>query len=349
MSIYLRGKSWYYEFQCRGIRYVKALGLITKTQAKREEAAARAKALAGTLEVKTPASSPRFRTFAAEFLAWYAAHRRPNSTKRYRTALQALLPFFGAERLDAIVPLMVERYKRQRHSQGVAPATINLELLCLSALYTCALQWGKATRSPLTQVRRYRVDARPLRVLHPDEEHALLAVCPPPLRLLALAALHTGLRKGELLTLTWRQVDLRHRLVTVEAETAKGHRTRAVPLSQTLTAALQPHQGAHDAAVFLNTKGRPYRHIERVFQMAVIRAGIPYLRFHDLRHTFASRLVQAGVHLRTVQDLLGHRSIVHTQRYAHLSPEQTRQAVAIFDQLPAIVPSEKISVGRENL
>lgn len=338
MSIFLRGKSWYYEFQVRGIRYVKTLGPITRTQAKREEAQAKAQAWAGTLAVRDPVPSPKFATFAAEYLAHCASHLRPTTVRRYQVALDALIAFLGAERLNDILPLTIERYKRQRLELGAAPGTINYELAALSACYTLALQWGRAQSNPVQGVRRYRTTPRPAQLLSPEDEATLLAHCTPALRALVLLALHTGMRAGELTGLRWGQVDLQRRQLTIEAGRAKNHTTRIIPLDRTALAIVQAlYTGqASTALVLLNRHGRPWRGALRVFHMAMLAGGLAPCRLHDLRHTFASRLIQAGADLRAVQELLGHSSLAMTARYAHLAPDQTRRAVALLDAVPTL-------------
>jgi integrase len=106
-------------------------------------------------------------------------------------------------------------------------------------------------------------------------------------------------------------------------------------MTATVTEALYAvQQDAHPTApVFLTQKGTPYRYISKVFEAACKRADLPDVTFHDLRHTFASRLVMAGVDLPTVQALMGHKTIAMTMRYAHLSPEHKRAAVAVLDRV----------------
>jgi integrase len=333
MTIFLRGTSWYYEFQLRGVRHVKALGPITKTQAKREEQLARAKALEGTLAAQAPRSSPRFATFAHEYLPWYASSRRPSSARRYRDALKPLVAFFGPERLAHLSLLSVERYKQYRLAQGVSPVTVNAELKTLRHMYSTALAWGKLTTNPLATLKRYRTAIRHMRTLSMDEEARLLAACSNTVRPLVLVALYAGLRRGELLALRWGHVDLAHRLVTVDAATAKSGKTRSIPLNATALAAFQGlYTGqTRDEPVFLNFYGQPLYDPNWGLRQAISRSGIAPCRLHDLRHTFASRLVQAGADLRSVQELMGHASLRDTERYLHLQPGQTRTAVALLD------------------
>ena len=145
------------------------------------------------------------------------------------------------------------------------------------------------------------------------------------------ARLNTGLRRGELLQLQWGDVDLHRRLLTVRGEGAKTGQTRHVPLNSEIVGVLKtwaPCSGepsgfvlsGRDATVPLTGARKAWRGVLR-------EARISSFRFHDLRHTFASKLAMAGVDLNTVRELLGHRKISMTLRYAHLAPEHKADAV----------------------
>ncbi|ETW94412.1 MAG: integrase [Candidatus Entotheonella gemina] len=179
----------------------------------------------------------------------------------------------------------------------------------------------------------YREDNSRTRYLTEEEEERLLAQCKPHIYRVVLSAIHTGLRKSELLSLSWNHINFEHRLVTVEVSYAKKSEARSVPMSSRLTETWFPIRIADpNVPVFLNSKGKPYRGISTAFNSAVKRAGIQDFTFHDLRHTFASRLVMRGVDLTTVKELMGHKHINMTLRYAHLSPGHKHSAIAVLDQ-----------------
>ena len=136
------------------------------------------------------------------------------------------------------------------------------------------------------------------------------------------------MRRGELLNLQWEQVDLPSGTITVKH--SKSGRVRHVPLNKTALEALDGIPGPYEGYVF-RYRGSPIQDVKTAFLKAVKRAGIPRCRFHDLRHSFATRLVLAGVDLATVKELMGHASISTTMRYAHPSPPHKREAVARLD------------------
>ncbi|HTC52719.1 MAG TPA: site-specific integrase [Steroidobacteraceae bacterium] len=148
-----------------------------------------------------------------------------------------------------------------------------------------------------------------------------------------LLSLNTGLRRGEVLKLRWSSVDFNRRLLTVEGRNAKNRQTRHVPLNEEAMNVLRRwrEQSGGSAKVFdVATR------FQTAWKKLLLRAGITHFRWHDLRHHFASRLVQRGVPLNTVRDLLGHSSVGMSLRYAHLAPDQRREAVAKLNEKPIL-------------
>jgi integrase len=147
--------------------------------------------------------------------------------------------------------------------------------------------------------------------------------------------MNTGLRRGELFDLTWRDVDLEGEQVTVRAASAKSGKTRHVPLNQTALGTLEARQkddSKPDDLVFQSPKtGGRLNNVKNSWQDLVDRAKLIDFRFHDTRHDFASRLVMAGTDLNIVRELLGHSTMEMTLRYAHLAPEHKASAVALLD------------------
>jgi integrase len=199
------------------------------------------------------------------------------------------------------------------------------------------VRWNNIDRSPAADLRLEREPAHRERFLTADEAGELLAVCTPWLRLVVLAALHTGGRRGELLALEWEDVDLDRRRATFR-ETKNGE-PRTIALTETLVAALKQVRPKFNAAgrVFLNHGGEQIHPdgLTWSFRLAARKAGLVGFRFHDLRHSAASFMVQAGVPLNTVRDVLGHKSLTMTLRYAHLAPAHQADAVRALDAVGA--------------
>ena len=260
---------------------------------------------------------------------------------RHETAWHAVAPVIGGKRLDEISPFDLERYRRQRKQDGRSDVTINRELAFLRNVYSMAIAWGKASENPVKHVRFARENNGRMRILSPEEEQRLLACCGPQLRPLVLTALHTGFRKSELLSLTWDDVDFRRHAMTVQAAYSKNGESRSVPMNAVLTTTLRTIRinVSDESPVFCNRQGTPYRSFRTAFERAVRKAGLKDMTFHDLRHTFASRLVMSGVDLPTVQALMGHKTIGMTLRYTHLTSEHKRQAVRALETFGEKVPA----------
>ena len=244
--------------------------------------------------------------------------------------------FFGDRTLAEITPKLIVDYKSRRYAAGVKAASINRELTCLRKAFNLAKrEWEWCRDNPVSRVSLEKGANKRDRWLMEDEEARLLDACPPWLRELVVFALHSGMRLGEILSLTWTGVDLFRRTVTV-FESKNGER-RTVPLNQTLMALLTEKAKVRHiktALVFPSRVGTRLdpNHLRRALRPAMTKAGIVNCHFHDLRHTFATRLVQSGVDLYKVQRLLGHKSPMMTQRYAHHYPESLRDGVEILDR-----------------
>jgi integrase len=343
MAIYLRGKSWYYDFVYKGQRYVGCIGPVSRTVAKEEEARKKAEVIEGRLNPMKTRKSPRLETFAEEYLEWSKSNKKPRSHERDVTSLVALRSHFSGQKLSDITPWLIEKYKKKRKEKGKSNQTVNLELACLKAIFSKAMIWKKATENPVKQVKMLRVSNTRVRFLDEKEEIRLLAECQAHLQDLVVTALQTGFRRNELLSLRPEDVDVVLGLVSVRAGYAKNGEGRTVPMTDSLREVLrrlvQEAEANGSSYLFRNCHGEPYRSIRTGFEHAVQRAGIKDFHFHDLRHTFASRLVMAGVDIRTVQELMGHKTIAMTLRYSHLSPDHKRKAMeALENKFPAKSP-----------
>jgi integrase len=173
---------------------------------------------------------------------------------------------------------------------------------------------------------------RRLRFLTREECQALISQCRGVTRDITVTALNSGMRKGEILGLKWDNVDLKHGFILLD-KTKNGDR-REIPIKDTLRSVLQGITRRLDVPyVFCDpVSGSPCQDVRASFASACKRAGITDFHFHDLRHTFASHLVMAGIDITTVRELLGHKTLTMTLRYAHLAPSHKVSAVDILDR-----------------
>jgi integrase len=279
-----------------------------------------------------------FSELMERYLTEHASRR--TQSRRYGIMVKNLKRFFGNPKLTEITPKSIVAFKNKRYADGVTPATISRELAMLKKAFNLACrEWEWAKDNPVCRVSMEREHNTRDRWLSDEEEHRLLAAAAPYVRDLVLFAINTGMRRGEILSLTWAGVDLSRRTVTVFK--SKNGERRTIPANQAVMDLLLEKGQLKESVkrpvtdvVFASETGTPIdgSNLRRGFLIALKAARIADLHFHDLRHTFATRLVQAGVDLYKVQRLLGHKSPSMTQRYAHHYPESLRDGVEILDR-----------------
>jgi integrase len=286
-------------------------------------------------EGKEPLAAKRignntFRKLAEEYLP-LAKRQESYNTKKY--FIKDLIKSFGNRPLRKFTTKNVWDYHNKILSSGRTPATANRHLATLKHMFTMAVEWELVEEEVLKRIRRVKFekeDNERIRFLAKDELHALLKACaksPPYLRPIIITAVNTGLRKSNILSLKWEDnIDLKHGFILLP-KTKNGSKLET-PINQTLRETLKNLPRRLDSPyVFTDSEGKKIKDIKRSFKSALRRAGIKDFRFHDLRHTFASHLVMAGVDIVTVRKLMGHKSIKMTLRYAHLAPSHNLKAV----------------------
>ena len=335
MSIYLRGKSWYYDFVHKGQRYTGSFGPVSRTVAKEELARKRAEVVEGRLNPAKARKSPRFDAFAVDYLDWMKSNRKPLTVARVGQTLERMKTLFGPKKLSELTPWHLEQFKKARREEGKAPGTINLDLAVLKAMLQKAQEWGKLAEHPGKHVKFLKNPQHKTRFLSEEEETRLLAAYSAALGRVVQVGLLTGFRWQELASLRPEDIDLERGTISVAACYAKNGESRTVPVGPRLKLILREAFASRGdvTTVLMNEHGRPWAvdTLSACFRETCERAQIGSLGPHVLRHTFASRLVMAGVDLRTVQELLGHKDINMTLRYAHLSPDHKRAAIETLE------------------
>jgi integrase len=266
-----------------------------------------------------------------EFGKRYMEHAKANkrSWLRDEQMLEHLKKFFGSEQqLTEITPVEIEGYKLHRRA-AVSGSTVNRELALLKRMFNLAIEWDLFLGSnPVCKVKFFQEINTGLRVLSPEEEGKFLQNASPYIQDLVRFALNTGLRIGEIFSLRWSQVDWEKNVLNVFAH--KTQKTRGVPLNAEALQVLQAWKLAKkNDFVFYNLEtGKPFVDLKAGFALACDKAGISGVTWHTLRHTFASRLLDRGVDIITVKELLGHSTVTVTMRYTHTNLESKRAAVA---------------------
>lgn len=301
-----------------------------------------------------------FSELANRYSAWMEGRHRSARSKAYR--INSMLSRFGILPLRRFNTHVVEQYqtdlmnKSLRVGDGrrrnLKPASVNKNIDILKAMITKAVEWEMVEEETLKRIRKVKKlpeNNRRLRYLSKEECQTLINTCDKHLRPIVITALNTGMRKGEILSLKWDNVDLKHGFILLD-RTKNGER-REIPINNTLRHTLQGITRRLDIPyIFYDPfTGKPYQDIKRSFKSALKRAGIKDFLFHDFRHTFASHLVMAGVDLTTVKELLGHKALTMTLRYAHLAPSHKARAVDMLDStLTGESTAQKLTQSKES-
>jgi integrase len=285
---------------------------------------------------------PTLDAFSKEFIESYAkVHNKPNEVRSKLGNLRRyLLPALGKKRLNDIKVRDVEKLKGQILGKGLSPKTVNNALATLGKMLRYAEEIEIIDKVP--RIRLLKAPTADFDFLTFGESKQLLdaAKYNPEWHAMIFIALRTGLRYGELSELRWTDVDLKNGRLMVRRSYSHGHvttpksgRQREIPLSDQTVAFLKKHRHLKSELVFCKEDGG--RHIHRRGDVALKRccryAGLRKIGWHTLRHTFASHLAMKGVSLKSIQELLGHATMEMTMRYAHLSPEVNKTAVATLD------------------
>ncbi|MDR7098984.1 integrase [Lysobacter niabensis] len=329
---------------------VKAKALLVETD---QHGAPRA-----VLDAKKPKAYTLGEFVEQEFKPWASANRKWGDGAADR--ILAVFEEFREKPLAELTPWIIEKWRSKRIKAGISPNTCNRDLATLKSALRRALEWGLIDADPLGAVKQSKVDSSRVRYLSEDEENRLRKALADrdgaarqararnnawrkernqePLPALGpsdygdhlspavLLSLNTGLRRGELTSLEWADIDFHSHNLTVRAAAAKSGKRRSVPLNDESIAALKQWRKQ------VGTKGRifPFRDFKTAWGALLEDAKIADFRWHDLRHHFASRLAQAGVNLNAIRDLMGHADLKMTLRYSHLSPDNLAAAVALL-------------------
>ena len=351
MAVRRRGKKkvWYYDFQIGKNRY---RGRIPEAQNRTEalDAEADVRRIVYRGAYGKQMGSDLFTEYCEKiYLPWARENKR--SSKDDETNVRLCQLWFIGRRFADITPMLIEKYKKERretptiHGRRRANASVNRELAYLSKVFNLAIRDGITMSNPCRGVKRLAEENMRTRYLTIEEEERLLDACVGDrshLRPIIVLAVNTGLRRGELFSLRWLHIDFSRQVLHVLR--SKSNKARSVPLNRRSLATLrelsngQPSSGPEDR-VFGVTD------VKRSFGTACTLAGITNLHFHDLRHTFGTRLGDSGVDINTIASLMGHSDIRMAARYTHPTDKNRKGAVesltAYSSRAPFIHLSER--------
>ena len=329
-TVYLRAGQWTIGFTVNGRRVRETIG-PNKRLAEMVLAKHMTDAMQGMyFPQKRNLGRMPFRQFAEMYLERVVPLMKSSRTEKTRVLLW--IRHFGNRPLGQITRAEIETWRREKLVR-CRPATTNRDLARLRAMLRRALEWELIEKSPLEGLKFLSETNARTRYLTLEECERLIQACLAlHTKALVIIALHTGMRLGEILRLRWQDLDFSAGLILIRD--SKNGEPRHVPMDSTVQSHLESYPRRPGVEwVFSNSSGQRLRDIRGGFHNALQRAGLTDLHFHDLRHTYASQWVQSGGDLYVLKDILGHKSITITQRYAHLSPAYKREAVNRMDSI----------------
>lgn len=323
MGVYKVGNIWYIDYYCEGRRIREAVS-ERKMDARDALEARKGEIKTGKFHLKRE-KRVLFENFAEEYMEYARANKR--SWLRDEIALKWFKFHFDGFTLSRITPKHIEDYKRKR-LEKVKPATINRELAVLKFMFSLAVKWQYTDANPVKEVKFLQEQKIVIRVLDKKEAERLIESAADRLKSIITIALNTGMRRGEILNLRWNDIDFIEYYIFIKE--SKSGVARKVPMNSVVAEILKGCKRENKFVFYDPKTGGPMKMYER-FKTVCKKAGIPDLRFHDLRHSAATQMVMSGIDLVTVKEILGHSRIETTMRYAHPTPENKRKAVAVLE------------------
>jgi len=322
-----KGESWGIDFYDNGQRIKKIIG--SKQDAEHSLHLIKADSLRGELRL-IKKSDMSFKQLTEKYLE-YGKTNGKRSLRRDQFNVKALIDYFEYFKASQINPLHIEGYKRKRLEEGRKPGTINRELACLKHMFNLAIKWKLARENPVREVKLLKAEKYEMQILDRIEIDLLVKAAEERLKPILIVALNTGMRRGEVMGLRWSDIDFVN--YNMHIKNTKSGKDRIVPMNSLVAGTLKK-QDMSGEFVFLHLweSDRSLKNVSQSLRLACKKIGIEKFRFHDLRHNAATLMVQAGVDLVTVKEILGHSNIQTTMIYCHSSQELKRKAVIVLEK-----------------
>ena len=336
MTVRKKGNKWYCRFQVDGVRYERRCALASnEREALHAESVIKSEIMRGQLGFAKAVKAVKLKDLIQLYLEYSKANKA--SYKADIHSMDVILSYFNNCSIETITAADIENFKTHiKNTTSNKNATINRYLAALSKMFNLGIENKLIDKNPMRQVHKLKEDNHKIRFLTKEEEIRLFNAIDETNRHIEpilICALQTGMRKGEIFELLKSCVDIKGGFI--ELLKTKSGKARKIPISDKLKAVLitaLSDKNNQSEYVFINPDtGTKYDDIKRSFHTLLKKANIDNFRFHDLRHTVATRLAGANIDLTVVQEILGHSSIQTTMRYAHPVPERKKQAINILN------------------
>jgi integrase len=351
MGLYKRGQVWWMCFSYKG----KFIRRSTETKEKKLAERVYRKCLGEVAEDKwfkrLAGEDMTFKEMMKKYMKEHSIPKKASS-ERDTSSLTHLLPFFEGYTLTEVTPKLINEYKTARRNEQASPCTINRELALAKHAFTLAVkEWEWVEENPVKKVSMEKEPISRDRWLTFEEEERMLPLSPQWLSGIIIFAIETGCRRDEILSLVWKDVDLFKKVATILGK--KTDERRTIPLTNRALEVLKDRGRARmkvrsikEDFVFADPQGQKINihSLRWAFEEVIKKVEIEDFRFHDLRHTFASRLAQSGVDPYTIQRLMGHKTFTTTQRYAHHYSESLRKGITALEALRSERMKEAITI-----
>ena len=327
MSLMKRGSVWWVYLTRDGIRHQYSTGTTNRKKAAIIEAKLAEEVNDRRFQVVQSDPNLRFAELAANFIASGSA--RPHHTYH----LKFLLPFFAEFPVVRISKSLADEFRRERRRRNpvLKDATVNRDLSVLRRILYWAVDEQLIPANPLARLKMARERRTRRQILSLVEEKLLLGAATGHLYAMILMALDTGMRRGEITSQRWEDIDLAQKVLFVTRSKTPEGESREIPLTERLFTYLR--ERSEPAGPVIDFKGHPVRIVKRAWATALRKAGVRHIRFHDLRHTFNTRLMESGVLQEVRMTLMGHSTGSRMQSvYTHIELPAKRAAIRRLEQ-----------------
>jgi len=327
VSLLKRGNVWWSYFYVDGVRHQSSTGTSNRRQAENIEAKLKEEVNNRRFQLVPTDPNLTFGELAARFIAGGAVR------KHHNYHLKFLLPCFAELPVLRVTKSLTEEFRRARraHNPVIKDATINRDLSVLRHILYLAVDEQIIASNPLARLKMARERRTRRQVLSVAEEQLLIPAAADHLGGMIMAALDTGMRRGEITSQRWEDIDFSQKVLFVTHSKTPEGESREIPLTERMLEFLTANR--KPIGLVFTYEDKPVRIVKRAWKTALQNAKLRHVRFHDLRHTFNTRLMEAGVLQEVRMALMGHSpgSKVHAT-YTHIELPVKRDAIRKLEQ-----------------